>query len=119
MRDGTPCPVFKFTPMKDTPHDSLSDPNGFDILPAFFVSALHRTVLEYESFADAGSDLNAKSFTAHHTACKTALAHITALLRLHALATKHSTKSDPDTTPELETLLQQARHILAKEEDIP
>lgn len=50
-----------------------------EILP----SILHKTLMDYESFVQTGDDeKNTAAFVKKQTACKTAIAHITLLLKL-------------------------------------
>lgn len=72
-----------------------------------------RTVQSYQDFASRDAPDSAKEFGAHHSACKAALAHLEALLKLNTHNRTPST-AEKTTSPDLDTLLQQARTILTK-----
>lgn len=83
---------------------------------AHSLDAVFRRVLDdYQSFSFAAPVDGAKDFSAHHTACKAALAHLTALVRLQRLLQKDSSgTSASNKQNELDLLLQQARLVLAQ-----
>lgn len=92
------------------PHDNHSS------FPAsVFADAVAFNLRTYQDFMAQVTADNAKDFTAHHTACKAALAHIEALLKLHQLCAPTQSKNNNDVSEKLEPLLQQARNILSQD----
>jgi hypothetical protein len=80
-------------------------------------NAIERAAQSYRRFSEQDEGEGAKSFSAHHSACKTALAHLLALSKL----TQFLDKRDPLRSmgdDDLETLLRQARHTLADSEPL-
>lgn len=65
----------------------------------------------YYHFVQKGNAADAKDFAAYHTACKAAVAHIAALVKLRGSWAK-STPASQSQNDELEDLLRQTRLIL-------
>jgi hypothetical protein len=70
----------------------------------------------YDQFTADPPGLDAKSFAAHHAACKSALAHIELLIKLARWASGELAQTQPEGDEELESLLAEARAALAQDE---
>ena len=97
----------------------MNDPIQFfcDTLRRLLPGAIERAAQSYTHFSKQDEGVDAKSFAAHHAACKTALAHVSALTKLAQFLDKQNplrSAGDDD----LETLLRQARHLLADSESV-
>jgi hypothetical protein len=91
--------------------DEISDLSSFPMLQTLS-AALARVTGAYDEFCSRLSPDNAKDFIAHHNACKAALAHLGAIIKLHNLWQKNERNSNTDNNGELESLLRQARSVL-------
>ncbi|MBU6234528.1 MAG: hypothetical protein KGQ41_01675 [Alphaproteobacteria bacterium] len=72
--------------------------------------AIDHAMQSYRLFSNQNVSTDAKEFSAHHAACKTAIAHIELLLKLAAWAKL----PDKNTDGELATLLSDAEEELRK-----
>lgn len=79
-------------------------------LPVLLATALD----SYTQFVAAPCDNTAKSFSAYHTACKSALGHLDGLLRLARWAVDHQEAESDDA---LASLLTRARNAVADTDD--
>jgi len=70
----------------------MADKNN--ILSATWADYLNKAIQDYHLFATQASPLDAKEFTAHHNACKAALAHILMIQKL--MQPKEDKKEEPD-----------------------
>jgi len=70
----------------------MSDKN--EILSETWTDYLNKAIQDYHLFATQPSPLDAKEFTAHHNACKAALAHILMIQKL--MQPKEDNKSEPN-----------------------
>jgi hypothetical protein len=81
----------------------------------FLPQAIEQALTSYHRFSQQPVPEEAKEFSAHHSACKVAIAHIDLLIKLAKWAdmdTQSSTKSQ-----ELDRLMQQAMQEIAEYED--
>ena len=85
----------------------MSDKNDF--LSEAWTDYLNKAIKDYHLFATQPSPLDAKEFTAHHNACKAALAHILMLQKLM------QSKDEKTKEPDLFDLLEQARKATNEE----
>lgn len=76
--------------------------------------ALARGIESYNEFSERLPDDSPKNFTAYHSACKAALGHLAALIKLGSLGQKQKPDGSTKKQENLEKLLQQARHVLLK-----
>lgn len=81
-----------------------------------FPAAVTRAVGHYTHFSQRIPPDNAKEVAGFHTACKAALAHITALLKLEKLCGKDA-PAPKDAPDDIDTLLQETRRILLTMKD--
>ncbi len=51
-------------------------------IEAFLPDAIYRALISYQQFSEQEAPDEAKEFTAHHNACKVAIAHIELLIKL-------------------------------------
>lgn len=80
-----------------------------DLLSETWTDYLNKAIQDYHLFATQTSPMEAKEFTAHHNACKAALAHI---LMLQKLMQPKEEKADE---PNFFDLLEQARKATDEE----
>ena len=80
-------------------------------ISAFLPDALAAALTSYEVFARKEIDMEPKSFTAHHTACKVAIAHIELLLKLARRMMDQSGTGD-DTQLRLRDMIARAQNEL-------
>ena len=82
----------------------------------FLPSAIHRALSSYHEFIDQTPADDAKGFSAHHTACKAAIAHIDLLLKLAKWADLPGQQDDAKARAEAElsALLSEAEAELQK-----
>lgn len=73
--------------------------------------AMDRAVASYRRFVGVDVPLDAKEFKDHHTACRTALAHLEALLRLARWAARVG--DAPDGAEDFEGMLEKAGAAVA------
>lgn len=88
----------------------MSDKSAESDLSAYLKSGLNHAIQSYESFRQSDIPDDAKGFTAYHNACKSALLHISLLMKLI-----QGTNTPP--LPEGPDWLAAARHALETEED--
>ena len=75
---------------------------------------LAKAIRAYQTFADTNCPMDAKEFSAYHSACKMALLHISVLDKL---LSDTETKQTPED--DLFALLDQAKQELKNENDFP
>jgi len=85
-----------------------------NLLSQALPSAFARSVISYTEFSCKNPPDNAKDFIAYHNACKAALGHIGALVKIKDVCAKNS---PAEKSQSLEELLRQARHLLDKTEN--
>jgi adenosylmethionine-8-amino-7-oxononanoate aminotransferase len=79
-------------------------------LAALLPEATNRAIRSYHQFANQDVTHDAKNFTAHHAACKAALAHLDYLTKLAQwVAKQQPTDTQDNHTNDLNMLVQQAR----------
>lgn len=86
----------------------MADKN--DLLSATWTDYLSKAIQDYHLFATQTAPLEAKEFTAHHNACKAALAHILMIQKLML------PKDDKNDEPDFFDLLDQARKATHEED---
>lgn len=74
-----------------------------EVLSETWADYLTKAIQDYHLFATQSAPLEAKEFTAHHNACKAALAHILMIQRLM------QSKEENQEEPNFFDLLEQAR----------
>ncbi len=72
----------------------------------FLPDALKTALDSYHRFSAGEIPEDSKGFSAHHNACKVAIAHIELLLKLAGWAFQNTKNSDDQTYKELQTMLQ-------------
>lgn len=87
----------------------------FKTLPQQIQNACATTLERYQRFLESDPGQDPKRVTAHHQAGKSAVTHMTALIKLLQLFAKNPAVGDKDAT--LESLLLRARHVLAENAD--
>ena len=85
----------------------MSDKNN--ILSETWTDYLQKAIQDYHLFATQAAPLDAKEFTAHHNACKAALAHILMIQKLML------SKDEKNDEPDFFDLLDQARKATHEE----
>lgn len=87
----------------------LIDPLTREQVRAFLPIAITRTLNSYKQFmekAELTTDHNAKEFSAHHAACKTAISHLELLLKLAQWA--NLDRKNITTSDDCEFMIEQA-----------
>ena len=92
--------------------DSLK-PELRQTLPAQIQSAIK----SYEQFAACDSTEDAKTFAAHHSACKAAIAHIEALLKLARWTDSEESMPKPEPDTQFTSILAEAQEQENEYED--
>ena len=86
----------------------MADKN--EVLSATWTEFLNKAIQDYHAFATQSAPLDAKEFTAHHNACKAALAHILMIQKLML------SKDDKQEELDFFDMLDQARKATHEEQ---
>jgi len=78
---------------------------------------ISEVIASYENFSEQPVPDDAKGFSAHHSACKSAVVHAETLLKLARWTEDEKTISKQGNLIEIDTLLQEARNELEETED--
>ncbi len=92
--------------MKDQDFDKIKS-----ALQKLLPEAIERAVASYEIFADQTPPEDPKKFSAHHSACKSALSHLDYLTKL-AKWVETNSNINPSNNASLEPLIIEARELL-------
>ena len=79
--------------------------------------AIQKTLESYHRFTSSNIEETVKEFSAYHTACKAAIAHLDLLLKLARWAEGH--ENDQNSTADLENLIHSAKADLLSYESRP
>ena len=80
-----------------------------DRIASFLPAALAAAMRSYQHFSEAEISEGPKEFTAHHTACKVAIAHIDLLIKLARWADLPATESGAKADPALSAMMRAAQ----------
>ena len=78
---------------------------------------ISEVIASYENFSEQPVPDDAKGFSAHHSACKSAVVHAETLLKLARWTEDEKTLSQQGNILEIDSLLQEARNELEETED--
>lgn len=92
--------------------DQIPD-NVYGLLRQVLPVALTRGIVSYTEFSEKSAPENAKDFIAYHTACKAALGHLGALLKIGDACNKAAPPVQQKPL-ELEDLLRQTRQVMSQ-----
>lgn len=87
----------------------------FHTLPQHLKTACATNLERYQRFLENDPGDDPKRVTSHHQAAKTAVSHMTALIKLLKLFDK--LQPEKKTENDLDSLLRQARHVLGADHD--
>ncbi len=78
---------------------------------------ISEVIASYETFSEQPVPDDAKGFSAHHSACKSAVVHAETLLKLARWTEDEKPAPDSGTMPDIEELLREARNEIDGFED--
>ena len=78
---------------------------------------ISEVIASYENFSEQPVPVDAKGFSAHHSACKSAVVHAETLLKLARWTEDEKMLSASSSSNNLDVLLQEARNELEETED--